>query len=691
MSKIWRQPAKLGLMPKMLLACLFVTLICALYFMYYAMPKWQGALMDSDRDEARSNAEIIWSVVNHWHDLEISGAITAGEAQAAALAEIESLSFDSGDQEQHPWVIDYQPVLLADATRSYEINTYVGDIADLRGDYIYSEAVDICRNEGEGLLEVHELSQVGESQGSAVSKPTYVKEFQPWGWIVGMTSYDAATDAMYHAMRVEARLLLGAVGVVALIVFWVFARYTVTKPLASLVRTSEALARGDVDQEINIKSGDEIGRLATAYSGVVDYMKEMAQVTRQVAAGDLTVDVSPKSDKDTLGNAFSQLVGQQRELIGKLKAAATDVSEASVQLSKASEQTAQAVQQIATTIQQVARGASDQSSSFEVTIAGMSGLSEAIVQIARGAQEQAKGVEHATGIAKQLSAAIVQVSANAQAGGASWKSTSGSAAEGARMTHDTIEGMTKIKDAMDLVALKMDDLGRRSGEIGNIVATIDDIAAQTNLLALNAAIEAARAGEQGRGFAVVADEVRRLAERASAATKEITFLVDGIQTGVKEATKAMEQGSEEVATGYKLATDAGGALDAILEMSRDVSVQVDSILEAAEELTTLNKNMVETIERINRIVEQNSDATDRMVQTSKTVSQSVDNSGDVARQNSAAAQEVSASVEEMSAQAEEALAAAQSLADMSVDMSRAVEVFKVGTERNTRWGPKRSS
>jgi methyl-accepting chemotaxis protein len=287
-------------------------------------------------------------------------------------------------------------------------------------------------------------------------------------------------------------------------------------------------------------------------------------------------------------------------------------------------------------------------------------------------------VEEASSIVKEVSVAIAEVSANAEAGAESWGVTATSAAEGARRTHETVEGMVKIKKAMDLVSIKVSDLGGRSQEIGKIVATIDNIAAQTNLLALNAAIEAARAGEQGRGFAVVADEVRKLAERSSTATKEIASLVGGIQASLRDAVNAMQQGSKDVETGYLLAADAGASLDAILERSQTVGKQVERISTAAKQLNAFSSEMVEAIDRINRVVEQTAAATEQMTENSKTVSGSVGNSAGIAVENSAAAQEVSASVEEMSAQVEETLAAAQSLTDMSEEMERSVSVFKIG-------------
>ena len=183
---------------------------------------------------------------------------------------------------------------------------------------------------------------------------------------------------------------------------------------------------------------------------------------------------------------------------------------------------------------------------------------------------------------------------------------------------------------------------------------------------------------------MVADEVRKLAERSSVATREIASIVGGIQTGVREAVSAMQLGSKEVEAGNKMASDAGGALDNILERSQKVGTQVEQILQAAQQLDRLSGGMVEAIERINRIVEQNAAATEEMTASSETVSKLVESSAGVAEENSAASQEVSASVEEMSAQVEEALAAAQSLADMSEAMERAVAVFKLEAKEPER-------
>ncbi len=487
------------------------------------------------------------------------------------------------------------------------------------------------------------------------------------------------------------RVALSALIVVTLLILSIIViRKVIVKPLQSITETWRALAEGNPTQTFTVRSHDEIGDVARSCRLVTGRMQEVRELSERIAAGDLSVEVKPVSDQDTLLVAFAQMVENQRNLIDKVKATATSVAEASKQLSNASEQTARATQQMASTAQQIAKGTSEQSVSLQETSASVEQLSGAITQIAMGAQEQARGVEEAGAMIKRVSAAMNKVSASAKAGDEEWQSTAASAAEGARQAHETVEGMNKIKRAMEAVSVRVSDLGARSEEIGKIVATIDDIAAQTNLLALNAAIEAARAGDQGRGFAVVADEVRKLAERSSGATKEIAALVGGIQTRLREAVVAMQDGGKEIEVGYKLAADAGVALDDILARSQNVGKQVVQISRAAQELQGLSSGMVDAIDRINRIVEQNATATQEMATSSGRVSKAVEITKDVAEDTSAASQEVSANVEEMSAQAEEVLAAAQSLTETADDLEKTMALFKTDEGRGFARGAGRS-
>ncbi len=496
------------------------------------------------------------------------------------------------------------------------------------------------------------------------------------------TSTQSMAAAMASADSAESSaititIIIAVIAALVAVGLGFFLSQQISKGVSTIASALKDIAQGDLSAKVSVSSKDEIGDMADSYTEMQGYLQGMAGAAESIAGGDLTVTVQPKSEKDSLGNAFSEMLTNLTTLIGQVRGVADNVSTASEQLSKASEQAGQATQQIASTSQQVARGAGEQSTSLQQTTEGMEQLARAVDQIAQGSQEQSKGVERTVAAVNQVSTSVSQVAENASAAAEGSQNAAEAAQKGATMAQQTVEGMGKIKSAMDIASSRVTELGERSDEIGKIVATIDDIAAQTNLLALNAAIEAARAGEQGRGFAVVADEVRRLAERSSGATKEIADLISGIQQGVTEAVKAMEDGTSEVDGGYKLATDAGESLNEILETVSSVGKQVEQIAGAAQELSGLSAEMVTLTDGVSSVVEENTAATEEMSASSAEVSKSIESVAGVSQQNSAATQQVSASAEEMSAQVEEVVASSQSLAEMSAELQKNVAQFKL--------------
>jgi methyl-accepting chemotaxis protein len=210
-----------------------------------------------------------------------------------------------------------------------------------------------------------------------------------------------------------------------------------------------------------------------------------------------------------------------------------------------------------------------------------------------------------------------------------------------------------------------------------VVETIDDIAEQTNLLALNAAIEAARAGEQGRGFAVVADEVRKLAERSGRETKQIAELIAQVQAGTRDAVLAMQNGASKVEVGSTTAEQAGQALEEILSAVERTVAQVGEIAASAQQMSAASRELAGAMQSISAVVEENTASTEEMAAQAGQLEGAIDSIANVSRDQSAATEEVSASTEEMSAQVEEMTARAQELAATADHLKALVARFSL--------------
>ncbi len=458
-----------------------------------------------------------------------------------------------------------------------------------------------------------------------------------------------------------------------------FLSHNISNAVNVIAKAAAGIAAGDLDQQVQVESKDELGAMATTFQQMIAYLREMSAAARLLAQGDLTAKVAPQSEKDELGNAFAQMIANLRDIIGTVSDNTASVEGAASGLLQISGQAGQATSQIAGTIQQIAQGTVQQSSAVTETAGTVEQVGRAIDGVAKGAQEQATAVASSSEMTAQISTAVQQVAANAQAGAKGAAEEAESARDGAQKVDATVAGMESIREKVGLSAEKVQEMGQRPEEIGAIVETIDDIASQTNLLALNAAIEAARAGEHGKGFAVVADEVRKLAERASGATREISDLIKNIQKTVAEAVTAMNDGATEVEAGVERANESGQALADILEGVEQVTQQVEEIASAAEEMENSTDELVKSIDGVSAVVEENTAATEEMSAGSSEVTQAMENIASISEQNSAAAEEVSAATVEMTAQVDEVTTSAQILSDLASTLQQAVSQFTLST------------
>jgi methyl-accepting chemotaxis protein len=304
---------------------------------------------------------------------------------------------------------------------------------------------------------------------------------------------------------------------------------------------------------------------------------EIASITERIASGDLTLS----ADGGHTTGIYSSVIGmatQLRKIVADISNHSHNIASSSNELLNTSE------------------------------------------RMAQGAEEVVAQANTVATAGEEMAATSNDIAHNCHLVAGSAQQANNAALEGSDVVKQTITVMASISDRVMSAAQTVEKLGARSDQIGEIVGTIEDIADQTNLLALNAAIEAARAGEQGRGFAVVADEVRALAERTTRATKEIGTMIKAIQQETKTAVSAMEEGRNEVERGTHEASRSGKALEDILEQINAVSMQANQIATAAEQQTATTSEISNNMMQITEVVQQTAQGADDTSRAARSMS-----------------------------------------------------------------------
>src|SRR5438552_9621699 len=423
----------------------------------------------------------------------------------------------------------------------------------------------------------------------------------------------------------------------ALVVGVLIAFYTsrsITEPLNHLMTVTREIGdSGDLDQNIDIHRNDEIGALATTFNNMVAYLKEMASVSMAVAEGDLTVEVVPRSKRDTLGNAFlrmshglQELVRTTRDSAGQVSAGSNQVAGAADEAAKVSVQASSAIEEVSSTMHEMSINVPNVVKNTQLQASSVAETSASIDQMVTSIQRVADTAKVLLDIANRSREEVVT---------------------GIQTMEKATDGLNRTNKAIQSSAEIINILGHRADDIGKIIEVIDDLAEQTNLLALNAAIEAARAGEHGLGFAVDADEVRKLAEKSTQSTKEIADLIQSIQREARQAVENMERSTRIVEEGLNLGNELGSALHKISNVVSEVYKFSHEIGAATNEQSVGSAQIAKATSRLTEITQEINSAVEEQASGAQAVVRAMDKMRELVQQSASSSTELSAAAEQM--------------------------------------------
>ena len=531
--------------------------------------------------------------------LETTKNLASSEQQKAALDKVGSL--------EQAWMSDFATPLTA---KRREVDGGNVTVSELQIFYLQKDPATWLKNSAEFL-------DIADRDNKKVIDQRRASDTSMANWAVGVALLST--------------LLAVGFGI------WIAYRtaQAVTSPLNRLMQVTQQIAdSGDLEHKTEITQEDEIGQLAKSFDRMVGYLREMAGFSEQIAGGNLTVDVQPRSERDTLGRGFLGMVEGLHDLVRAVRDAASQVASGSAQIATASDESAK--------ISLQASGAID-----EVT-STMHEMSVNVQNMVKSTQTQAASVGETSSSIDEMVASIQRVADTA-------KVLLDISNRSREEVHSGIATMDKATDGLNRINTSIRDsgqiigvLGQRADDIGRIIEVIDDLAEQTNLLALNAAIEAARAGEHGLGFAVVADEVRKLAEKSAQSTKEISELIQSIQKEARKAVDNMERSTGIVNEGLTLGGDLSAALRKISNVVTEVYKFAQEIGAATNEQSNGSTQISRSTARLNEITHEISSAVEEQASGAQAVVRAMERMRELTQNSTSGSTELAASAEQMS-------------------------------------------
>ncbi len=462
------------------------------------------------------------------------------------------------------------------------------------------------------------------------------------------------------------------------IVLWMVIRRMVIMPIKSLEAAALQLSGGDLSFNVDIRGDDEIGRFSRAIreslhsiSGILMRIKDGSRRITRVAEA-----VERESKKVVDGAVLeTEAINNISASIEEFNAVIADIADGTDGLAASAEETAASMEEMVTSISQITGSTQDMSVAVEATSSSIEELSATIREVASNAAELATAAEETQAAVIQIATSVKEVEQRARESAMlSEKVKTDAVTLGMISVEKSIKGMQDIKLSVEKTADYITKLGGRSEEIGKILNVIDEVTDQTTMLALNAAILAAQAGEHGKGFSVVADEIKELADRTSASTQEIGGLIQAVQQEVGDAVTAMNGGLKAVETGFKVTNEAVDALRKIVESSRRSSEMAAAIDHSTTEQSHAAGLVSEAMEKVLTMVGQIAKATTEQNRGIQLIMKATEKIRDVSNHVKIATNEQSLNSKQISQ-------AVELVSDKSQQISRAINEQKVGSNQ----------
>lgn len=564
---------------------------------------------------------------------------------------------------------------------------------ELNFNYLLDVPCAICHNKkGDLVLERGEIKNLSRARIKKIRES--IKDFGHEGeFVLGHLRIAISTKSYTSAKYSLAiwGLLITIFILILSTIFIQFAYKFTIGPILNLQQVATQVAKGDLTQRIKSQREDELGKLINAFNQMTENLESMVSKVKMGYARLLgATQIISKSSQTVLQKAESQVFStdQTYNSIEQLNNGIKKINENVESLSTSSEETSSSILEMVATMEEVSKNIDALFNAVEETANATTEMVASINEVDRSMEQLASFVSDTSASMIEMDASINEVDRNASQSYDFTLEASKYTEEGLKAVQETIQGMSNIQKAVAEAESVILKLGSKSEEIGKIVNVIDDIAEQTNLLALNAAILAAQAGEHGKGFSVVATEIRDLSERTASSTKEISNLVKTVQEEVKNAIESTKIGVKEAKAGANLANQSGRTLEKILENSLAVSNMAKEIARATKEQSRSSQGVTKAIERVREMVKQVSKATSEQSKGSQHIQEATERMREITRYVQQATQEqksgslmISKATEEMMEMIHGILEITSQQAEGSEKITKAMgEVKKLGEE-----------